>query len=162
MTINAFQIHLLLNHIPLFAVLFAFITLLYGTIKKSEAVFPLARLFLWLGVACTVTAFLSGDAAEEASEALKVGFSEHYLEEHEEIAEAGLIIALVWGTIDAAHFAVKKWFTAIYQNQAIKTFFKLEWALIALWLVTLFIAAHQGGMIKHDEIRPAAAVDTAT
>lgn len=150
---NAFQIHLALNHLPLFAVLAAFVTQLYAFVAKQNAVLPLARIFLWVGVVTGVTAFLSGDAAEDAGKALAVALPKEWVHEHEELGEAALILGIIYGVTDLGlHFV--KGILAKKGKVLPKPLLGIQWLLVAAWLLVLFFAAHQGGMIKHEEIRP--------
>ena len=82
---NAAQIHLLSNHLPLTIPFIGLIVLLISFFVKSDIVRRTGYFILLLGGLFTIPTFLSGEGAEEIVEHL--GKSHDLIHEHEESAE---------------------------------------------------------------------------
>ena len=93
---NQAQIHLALNHAPLFLALIGGIILLVGMIRKNQSVITIS-LFLLVGAAIAVLpVYFTGEGTEELVEHLP-GVQEGMIEEHEEAAGLTLIILIITG-----------------------------------------------------------------
>ena len=82
---NAAQIHLALNHAPLFLSIIGGGILILGMIKKNESFKNLSLYFLIAAALFTVSVFLTGEGTEELVEKLP-GVNETAIEEHEYMA----------------------------------------------------------------------------
>jgi uncharacterized membrane protein len=145
---NAAQIHLALNHLPLFATMFGLLFLLVALAGKSK---PLQQAGLWLCLAAAVGAvptYLAGEPAEEIIEN-QPGVDGALIEEHEEAALITLIGIEILGVASLA---------ALYLSR--QAAMPPRWLVIGCLLLSLLAAAmlartaHLGGQIHHPELRP--------
>lgn len=151
---NAAQIHLALNHAPLFLSITGGILLLWGIIRKADNLKTISLYMMIAAALFTIPVFLTGDGTEELVEHLP-GVNENVIEDHEEMARISMILIAITG-----FFSIM---TIIFHNKSgvRKYFFP---ALILLSLVSfgsMAKTAHLGGMIRHQEIQNVAATDPA-
>jgi uncharacterized membrane protein len=146
---NAPQLHLLLNHFPVLIPVIGIFLLLIGILFKLDWLKETAAWFFVLAALFAIPVFLSGEPAEELIEKLP-GVSKSLIHEHEEMAEAALIVIEVLGLaslVVAAGVRLKK------------TFASRSWAWAVLLVLSFVTAglmgwtAHLGGVIRHEEIR---------
>lgn len=142
---NASQIHLALNHVPLFFSFIGGLVLIYGFIRKNESVKILSLYFMIAAAVFTLPVYLTGEGTEEMIEKLP-GISDGMIEEHEEMAKIGLIIIMITGVAALGALVLKK-----------KTsFLKPALILCAIFSFASFgvfaQTAHLGGQIRHTEI----------
>jgi uncharacterized membrane protein len=145
---NAAQIHLALNHLPIFGTLFGFLILLFALLKNSS---QLKQAGLWLCLAASVGAiptYLSGEPAEEVILS-QPGIEEERIEEHEEMALIALIAIEVLGAASLAGLYLSAKAGAPPSTLVIAC---LILSLLALAIVGW--TAHLGGQIHHPELRP--------
>jgi uncharacterized membrane protein len=145
---NEAEVHLALNHLPLFSTLFGFLLLLVALIRKSH---DLKQAGLWLCLLAALGAiptYLTGEPAEELVEAVP-GVAPDLIEEHEESALWALVGIEALGAASLA---------GLYLSR--KTGEPPE-RLVQLCLVLALIAvaivgrtAYLGGQIHHPEVRP--------
>lgn len=143
---NAAQIHLALNHAPLFLSLIGGGILLLGMIKKNESFKNLSLYFLIAAAVFTIPVFLTGEGTEELVENLP-GVTENAIEEHEEMAKISLIIISIMGGLALIGLFIR--------NKASMTRILFS-GLVLLSLgsfVTMAQTAHLGGLIRHSEIQ---------
>ncbi len=143
---NPAQIHLALNHLPIFATLFGAGLVALGLLKKEEGLRKVGLWFLVIAALSTVPVYLTGEPAEELVEH-RAGVSEQVIHAHEEAAELALIVV---GVLGAASLFALLW-SKLGRPLPVASFP----VLLAISLVTfgLFIrTAHLGGQIRHDEI----------
>lgn len=143
---NAAQIHLALNHAPLFLSLIGGGILLLGMIKKNESFKNLSLYFLIAAAVFTIPVFLTGEGTEELVENLP-GVNETAIEEHEEMAKISLIIISIMGGLALIGLFIR--------NKASMTRVLFS-GLVLLSLasfVTMTQTAHLGGLIRHSEIQ---------
>lgn len=143
---NAAQIHLALNHAPLFLSLIGGGILLLGMIKKNESFKNLSLYFLIVAAVFTIPVFLTGEGTEELVEHLP-GVNENAIEEHEEMAKISLIIISIMGGLALVGLFVRN------KASMIRVLFS---GLVLLSLgsfVTMAQTAHLGGLIRHTEIQ---------
>ena len=91
---NAAQIHLLSNHIPLALPFIGILILLISIFIKSDIAKRIGYLILVLGGLFTIPTFLSGEGAEEIVE--QIGRSHDLIHEHEESAETFAYLNYDW------------------------------------------------------------------
>lgn len=150
---NAAQIHLALNHAPLFLAATGGLLLAYGIVRKNESFRSLSLYMLVAAALFTIPVFLTGEGTEELVENLP-GVNESVIEEHEELAKISLYIIIATGVMALASLLMKKAAAA-------------KWTMIATIILSLasFIlmaqTAHQGGLIRHSEIQTGAVANQA-
>ena len=141
---NQAQIHLALNHAPLFLALIGGIILLVGMIRKNQSVITIS-LFLLVGAAIAVLpVYFTGEGTEELVEHLP-GVQEGMIEEHEEAAGLTLILIITGVAALASLIFSKKKSLAR----------PLLWLSLILSLAScgsMIRTAHLGGLIRHSEI----------
>lgn len=148
--INGAQLHLAVNHLPVVGVLIAFLVLLTGTILKNEVVKKTALAILVFAAVTVAPAYLSGEEAEELVEH-KQGVTEALIHDHEESAELSLVFtALTGGVAALALFLGRKRNGELAKKTAVGAL-----GLSGVTFALLANTAHLGGMIRHEEIRPA-------
>jgi hypothetical protein len=146
--ISAAQVHLGLNHLPVFASLFALAALIFAAASGRIAARNFGLGMVVFAAVSALPAFFSGEGAEEIVED-RPGVSEARIETHEEAAESALYVLLAAGGLAAAALAAARFRPAAPVR-----------AVAGLALLTTVAAtgmmlqvAHLGGQIRHDEIR---------
>lgn len=143
---NGAQVHLLLNHFPLFGTIFGLIILILGKIWKNNLVGRLGLAFLIISTLAAFPTMGSGEDAEEIVEEM-AGVSHDVIHEHEEMAESFIWMMGAMGILSLAAF---------FGNWKDK-----KWAQLASWIVIGAAAIcigfgarvnHSGGLIRHPEI----------
>jgi hypothetical protein len=144
---NLAQLHLALNHGPVFGFLFAVIVFAYGLFRKQQDVVEVA---LWMFVAAALLAipvYLTGDPAA----AIVRGMGEvqkSAIDTHEDAAAAALTAACIVGACALGYLwllrkgPISSWLRTIFL------------ALAILTCGMLFYTAGLGGKIHHSETRP--------
>jgi hypothetical protein len=145
------QLHLALNHTPIYGLLFGLGILAAGFGLKHLLVRRVGLVVLALGALSVLPAYLSGEPAEEMMEN-RPGISEERIEEHEEASEFALVLSLLASA--AAGFALalprlKRPRAAAHEGKATTA----AAVLAVLALAALGRTAHLGGMISHPELR---------
>lgn len=148
---DASQIHLALNHVPLFFSIVGGLILLYGFIKKQDQIKYLSLYFMIIAGLFTVPVYLTGEGTEEAVEQLP-GVSEGLIESHEEMAKIGLIIIIITSIIALITLILKKKTSLL--KPALLLCIVLSFASFGVMAQT----AHLGGQIRHSEIRNGAVI----
>lgn len=148
---NAAHIHLMINHLPVFAPVLAIPLLLLALWKREEkAIFLGAVLLMVFGALGGISSVLSGDEAEEYVEGQQ-GVSMMSLSEHEELAEATSMTLNIVGL-----FALG----VLYLKNKRPELLRPEYWIIILLIGALAgstmagLTALEGGKIRHPEIRP--------
>jgi uncharacterized membrane protein len=142
------HLHLLLNHIPILGTFFGLVLLFLGLTKKSKTLQKTGlATFVIIGL-LTIPAFLTGEAAEHATEHL-LGSSHDMVHEHEELGEKGLIVALILALASAVY-----WFL-VAKNRHLH-YLKGLWTILIFsvfsFLLMALVGAH-GGKIRRPELR---------
>jgi uncharacterized membrane protein len=143
---NAAQIHLALNHAPLFLSLIGGGILLLGMIKKNESFKNLSLYFLIAAAVFTIPVFLTGEGTEELVENLP-GVNETAIEEHEEMAKISLIIISIMGGLALIGLFIRN------KASVTRVLFSGLVLLSLASFVTMAQTAHLGGLIRHSEIQ---------
>ncbi len=143
---NAAQIHLALNHVPLILSITGGGILIAGMIIRNES-FKTLSLFLLVAAALfTAPVFLTGEGTEEMVEEL-AGVAEAAIDKHADMAKISLIVIIITGIIALAGLILRK-------NAAIaRVVFPVALLFSLASFGTMAQTAHLGGMIRHTEIR---------
>lgn len=142
---NAAQIHLALNHAPLFFSLCGGLILLAGMIRKHPFTQQLGLYLLVAAALFTIPVFLTGEGTEELVENIP-GVAENAIEAHEDWAKITLGILSATGLIALAGLiAVKK---AGLRRALLFAAVVLSLASFGAMAQT----AHLGGLIRHTEL----------
>lgn len=144
---NWAHLHMMVNHLPLFAALAAALLLASGLLGKSA---PLARAGLVACLLAGVGAWAGNFTGERAEDWVndKPGVTEEAVEEHEEAAETTRYAAFPLGALALV---------ALFWKKGPQRGLQLLLLLLALATLGLTAqAANLGGQIRHTEIRPGA------
>jgi uncharacterized membrane protein len=143
---NAAQIHLALNHVPLFLSIIGGGILVLGMIKKNESFKTLSLFMLIAAAMFTAPVFLTGEGTEELVENL-AGVNEKIIEKHEDMAKISLVIIIITGVIALLGLILRR-------NKAITKITFVVAALLSLASFgTMAQTAHLGGLIRHSEMQ---------
>lgn len=146
---NAAQIHLALNHAPLFLSLIGGLLLIVGMIKKNETVKTISLYMLVAAAVFTAPVYLTGEGTEELVENM-AGVNEAAIEEHEEMAKLSLIIIIVLGVVALLGLLTRK-------KESLSKIILGGAVLLSLASFgTMAQTAHLGGLIRHSEIQTGA------
>ena len=150
------QIHLAVNHLPVFGALLATATLALAAVTRRGRTRNLGFGFLVFAALSTLPAYFSGEGAEEIVEH-RPGVSEALIERHEEAADRALAVTLTAGLLAAAALLAVR----LRRERTVRILSAI--ALFASLAATGLMgqAAHLGGQIRHDEIRSKNAVHRA-
>lgn len=143
---NFAQLHLALNHAPIFAILFAAGLVLFGLLRRNQTVRKTGQWFLVLAAVTAAPVFFSGEPAEDIVET-KAGVTKQAIHEHEDAGKFALIFA---GLLGAASLVllVLEHKGKVFPNSA---YFAL--LIFSIFVLTIFLrTAHLGGLIRHDEL----------
>lgn len=147
---NAAQIHLALNHAPLFLSAIGGGLLLLGMIRKNSAFQNVSLYMLVAAAIFALPVYFTGEGTEELVEHLP-GVNEAAIEKHEDLAKMSLIIIIVCGAASLAGLLFRK--NAGFSKIAVTGALLLSLASF----VTMAQTAHQGGLIRHSELNAGAA-----
>ncbi|MEX2595371.1 MAG: hypothetical protein WEC59_00465 [Salibacteraceae bacterium] len=144
---DATQVHLLTNHIPILGSIFGFVLLIAGMIMKNSTLEKTGLVTIVFVALMTIPVFLSGEEAEHAVENLQ-GVSEHELEEHEEHAELSLWIMMASGVLSL--ISLITYYYAVH----LRKMTRIAAAVVTfMGFITLIPLADHGGKIMHQELR---------
>src|SRR3954467_7499623 len=101
---NAAHLHLLLNHAPVFGVLFALALLGLARVRRSDELARVGLLAFVASALAAAAAWLPGDPAEHGVDHL-AGISERAIHAHEEAAELAAIVTYAGGVVALAALA---------------------------------------------------------
>ena len=147
-TMNPAQMHLALNHLPIFLTFSAALLLAAALWKKSPDLLAAGQVFLMLSAIFALPVFFSGEPTEDLVEN-QVGIERHDIHEHEESGEFALIVSLLVGAIALGHWLAKRFGKRVHPAAS---YLVLLGALFALAVFAR--TAHLGGLIHHPELRP--------
>lgn len=147
---NAAQIHLALNHAPLFLSAIGGGILLLGLVRKNTSFQTISLYMLVAAALFAIPVYLTGEGTEELVENLP-GVTESAIEKHEDMAKMSLIIIIVCGAAAIAGLLFRK--NAGFSKIALTGAVLLSLASF----ITMAQTAHQGGLIRHSELQSGAA-----
>jgi TRAP-type C4-dicarboxylate transport system permease large subunit len=153
MNINGAQLHLLINHAPVIGFPIVLFTFLWGRIRNEAQVkvyaFYLAIL-VWIS---TAISYFTGDPAEDTLRELP-DFAKNMVHAHEEFAEIAFIVASIVGVAALLSLPQVQKRVALLNDARIRRMLEPLFA-VGLLAVCILLAwvAHQGGLIRHIEIR---------
>ncbi|OSZ80098.1 hypothetical protein CAP36_02215 [Chitinophagaceae bacterium IBVUCB2] len=143
---NEAQIHLALNHAPLFLSAFGGALLILGMFRKNNSYKKLSLYLMVLGAILTAPVFLTGEGTEEMVENLP-GINETMIERHEDMAKIALVIICISGAVALIGLLFQK-------NAALsKLVFLAVLFLSFASFGTMAQTAHLGGLIRHSELQ---------
>lgn len=140
------QLHHLFNHLAPIGVLIGCIVLVMGFVLKKEHLRLTAAWIILIAGITVLPASKTGELAEEKSENI-TGVSHNVIHEHEEAAELALKLTLLAATI-ALGFIIATKKAPKWSNIA----GVLLLVVCIASVVTLTIASHEGGLIRHPEL----------
>lgn len=146
---NGAQLHLALNHLPVVTAFLTLLLLVWAWGSKSTDIKKAGLLFVLLGAFFAASAYLTGEPAEDVLKSLSI-FPRDLVHEHEEAAEFALIINSCAAILALASLYFSKSKQKISHYAFIGTVI-----LTCLSSAAYLRTAHLGGVIKHEEIRPA-------
>jgi hypothetical protein len=144
---SAPQLHLALNHVPLFASILGVGFLLYGLARRQDGSRKRGLVTLILAALLAVPVYLSGEPTEAVVEGI-TGVSHARIHRHEEAAERAFVLLCVVGVAALAQLFVERAGRAVPRAVRWLTVLVAVWAAVAMGRV-----AHLGGEIRHGEIR---------
>lgn len=141
------HLHLALNHVPVIGMLFCVFLLAYGMWRESQELIGTALKAFVIVALLAIPAYMTGEPAEEAIEALPE-ISENLVEVHEEFAEIAFISSLVTGAL--------AFITLVIVRKKKELLARLGLVILSVGLLSLALlawTAKLGGEIRHPEIR---------
>ena len=140
------HLHLLMNHIPVLGVPLALLFLVYSVRTRNLPAQRFALLVLAGLAAMAVPVYLTGEPAEKGVEHLP-GFSESFLEPHEDAALVAVILTALTGAVALLAFLLKK------NEKLSQLVTRLAMGLAILATLSLLYTANKGGQVRHTELR---------
>lgn len=144
---SAVQLHLALNHSPLFAIVAALGFLVAAHFRRDETLEKIGLGALVVAALLVLPVYFTGEPTEELVEHLP-GVSHALIHRHEEAAELAFVLTLIAGALSLGALLLPRWGRTV-PKLAVGAVAAL--ALVALGFVSR--AAHFGGEIRHPEIR---------
>ena len=147
---NAVQIHLVMNHVPVVAPVVAGLLLVIGLVVKSEPVIRTGLLTLIAAALLALPVYFTGEPVEKVAEKLP-GVAKSSIETHESAAKATVVLL---GLLGAGSIAA----LVAYRRRALPV--GVGGAMLAICLVAaaqVAWTAHLGGQIRHTELTSGAA-----
>lgn len=144
---NPIHFHLLLNHVPIFAVLFGFVLMAYGIIYKNRTVEMTALVFFIFAALSAIPANRSGESAEDSIENI-AGIDHQVVEAHEEGTKPFFIGTVLLGVVSII--------TVLLHRKQKAFASKLHIPLVIMALVVgifAYQAGVSGGKIRRPDLR---------
>ena len=141
--IDPIRVHLAINHFPIISLFIAVTVLLYGILSDKRMIIQTGLAIVFFSGMVGIAVHFSGEEAEHALKSL-AGTSEHFLEEHEELADAAFTSGLILSILSLGLFLIIQ-----FTDRKIRT---------SLWLLVLcslmvfglyFTTAAHGGKSRH-------------
>lgn len=143
---NAAQIHLALNHIPLFFSIIGGLILVWGLFRKNDGFITLSLYMLIAAALFTAPVFLTGEGTEELVEKA-AGVNESAIESHEDMAKISLIVIIITGVFALAGLLLRK------KSALGRSILPFTVILSLASFGTMAQTAHLGGLIRHTELQ---------
>ena len=148
---NAPQIHLMLNHVPVMGVVFVAVALIAGLVFRNSAVLRFALAMLIAVSLASIPVFLTGEPAEEHIEHM-AGVTHDAIKAHERTAKP-----VTMGLVACGLFAFAA--LVLYRRRPISRAYASALLVAVMALIgALAWTAHLGGRIRHPEIHGAASM----
>lgn len=144
---NGAQLHLALNHAPLFFSIAGLLVALWGWRTKNMDVKLVGLGLIILAALFACMTFFTGEPAEDVLKNLSL-LNRDLVHEHEEAGESALIASLVAGGLA---FATGYWLKT--KHRWARSAFMITLLLSMISTLSFFRTAHLGGVIRHEEIR---------
>ena len=154
MPLNPAHLHLALNHLPVFGVLFGTILLAIGLWRKNDTIRRTSLVVLLLTGVAAGAVYLTGEPAEELLEN-SAGVSERLIERHEDAAVTATTGAALLG-LAALLLLWRSRRTGSMSTRLLVAIF----GLALLTTVMMAWTANLGGQIRHPEITTAGVTST--
>jgi uncharacterized membrane protein len=152
---NSAQIHLALNHAPLFLSAIGGAILVFGMIRKNQSFKTLSLYMLVAASVLTIPVFFTGEGTEELVEQLP-GVNETAIGLHEDWAKISLIIIAISGIFALSGLFLKK------NASLAKIIFGGALILSLASFGSMAQTAHLGGLIRHTELQNGASAIEST
>lgn len=144
---NAAQIHLAINHFPVVLSAVSFVFLALGFFRRNELISRMGLALVIVSGLISIPVYLSGEPAESVLEGISGGLRS-YIHEHEESAEVAFVLTEVTAAVALlALYITKK------RPELARKVLSLLMILSLLVFAKFAQVAHQGGVIRHSEIR---------
>lgn len=144
---NDAHYHLIVNHLPIVGLLIGILVLIAGLVfNKAEVKLTALGIFIFSAIT-SITAFYTGEGAEEVVENLE-GISETLIHTHEEYAETFYTLSLILGGLSLLTFILE------LKKMKFTKYLMIICLLIALvdGVLATYVGS-SGGEIRHSEIR---------
>lgn len=141
---NYAHLHLILNHAPLFCLIFGFCLSIYSIRKKSDEAAKIAMFTYVIATLMSIGTYFSGNRAEEFVISLQ-GIDKQALSNHEKIAKIANFLTIINGSVSLSWFFVKSEYTKRYVLIGIT-------AISLMSLGYMSKSANTGAQIRHSEI----------
>ncbi|WP_340106892.1 hypothetical protein [Rhodohalobacter sp. 8-1] len=143
---NDAYLHLVINHLPVFSMLFGLLILIWGLIKSNTAIKKLAMVLFIVGAVGSYAAVETGEGAEDIIEDFAPSISHDLIHDHEEAAEIAMWFSYVTGGLALlALFTTGK--NVRYEKVLTGVLFIAALAAVGMLMYT----AYEGGKIRHPE-----------
>ncbi len=144
---NDAHLHLLTNHFPIIGTIFSTLILAYALIFKNLTLKNTALVGFVITALLAIPAYTSGEGAEEILESIGQD-NHHFIHEHEELAETGMLLCVSLGILSLGLLLMRK-------NP--KKYFKILTIIILFAGIVnstlMLVVGNTGGEIRHTEIR---------
>jgi hypothetical protein len=147
MVFNGAQIHILVNHLPVIAMVLSVPALILAILINSLDIKRFVLGFTVIAGLSALPAFWTGEPAEDTVEKLP-GVGENWIEAHEESAELATVLGVLTALAAGGALAAQ-----IRRKESLKTTVPVVCVLALVTSAFLGNAAHQGGLIRHTELR---------
>ena len=142
------HLHLIANHVPVFALIFSLILMVAGEILKNKTLLVTAFSGFIIAAIASVIAFMTGEEAEHVVE--NIIQADLFIEQHEDLAKPANISAVVLGVLSLSAIIFE--FLKNYVPVALKRIILL---ISFVAVVLMSYTAYLGGQIRHTEVRDA-------
>jgi uncharacterized membrane protein len=144
---NWAHVHIAINHAPVVGIIFGFLLLTYGMVRKSEEL-KKASLGIFVIIALiAIPVYFTGGGAEEVVEHLP-GVSESIIEKHEDSAFSTFVMVEILGLLTLGGLFLYR------SPQNPSTWFVILSLILSILVCGLMArTANLGGQIRHTEIR---------
>jgi len=144
---NWAHVHIGINHAPVIGIIFAFLLLIWGMMKRSEEVKRISLGIFVIIALIAIPVYITGGGAEEVVKHLP-GVSESVIEKHEESAFSTFIMVEVLGLLTLGGLFLYR------RPQNFSTWFVILSLTLSILVGGLMVrTANLGGQIRHTEIR---------